>query len=122
MSLSKLWSAVDPGDSLVVFLVWVVELWLLGREEAVFQRRALRSCCVIEGFCGLPGVAAYVVLEASCKVSCILRSRATGSPPACCSPSIQTLSLHRSIPSVCSPVEGEGRVLPDSATVPSVGL
>ena len=169
VSLNKHWSTVDPGDSLVVFLVRVVELWLPGGEGAVFQRRALRSCCVIEGFCGLPGVAAYAVLEElalirgrgeargqsssvsaararlqpassslgtamcpkqakdepepeeatepdertaalgtagsaapqhtrgspsgfrswleeSCKVSCILRSRAAGMPPACCSP------------------------------------
>lgn len=62
-----------PGDSVVVFLVWVVELWLLGREEAVFQRRALRSCCVIEGFCGLPGWL-RTSCWASCKVSCILEA------------------------------------------------
>lgn len=67
VSLSKLWSAVDRGDSVVVFLVWVVELWLLGRK-GLCSRRPSRSCCVIEELLRPSGVAAYVrCLEASCK-------------------------------------------------------
>lgn len=71
---------MDPGDSLVVFFVQAVEFWFLGREGGVFQRRALHLCCVIEGFCGLPGVAACTVLEESWKVSwlCVLHFKKQG--------------------------------------------
>ena len=43
VSLNKHWSTVDPGDSLVVFLVRVVELWLPGGEGAEGARQWMVS-------------------------------------------------------------------------------